>query len=679
MRSLFRLMVALLLVLTAGAAPLLAGGRPAGPSSNATAQAQQRHLFTDDTTPHPVSIALDDMEVKAFMDYVLGDLLGVNYIMDPAIRGTLSLHVSGSFNRREFLDIVNTLLQMNGLALVNGAHSIYKVVRKPAGVQFGGHVITRGKWAPGDALNVIRLRYLSAEYAVKALHPMLSPGAFLAAEPSINAILVSDTRENVAKLRQLLGLMDVPVFKKVYWRLYALENSDVSELAEDLKKIFREKSVYVPPGFDHNGIQFVPLKTINSVLVITRWKEVLELAGTWIKKLDQGSLDQGIQVHVYFVQNGKAKDLAQILQQIYQGETNTKRKSVIVRRTQTKKKRPRTTSIVSGELTNSVEIIPDEVNNALIIKANGRDYAVIARVLKQIDVLPREVLIDTLILEVSLKDQLEYGVEWFLSHNGISINGKHYNADAALNDGTPLAPDTPLGQGLNGFSYSLFNSAGDLRALIRTIADKTDVDILSAPNILALDNHEAHIEAGDDVPTLTGTTTTSGGTVTQSVEYRNAGIILNVKPYINDNGLVRLEVSQEVSQVENETTAGITSPRFTTRKAKTSLVVRDGQTILMGGLMQTTRSRITSGIPFLKDLPLLGWVFGSRRYKTEKKELLIAITPHVIKTKAQADAMTREFMERVKSLKKMLAEQHMLKRFQQGPDIVSPSPPPEVE
>ncbi len=637
------------------------------------------HIFTDDTTRHPVSIALDEMEVKAFMDYVLGDLLGVNYIMDPAIKGTLSLHISGEFNRREFLDIVNTLLQMNGLALVNGANSIYKVVRKPAGIQFGGHVVTRGKWTPGDALNVIRLRYLMAEYAVKALRPMLSPGAFIAAEPSINAILISDTRENVSKLKQLLELMDVPVFKKVYWRLFTLKNSEVTELAEDLKKIFHEKSVYVPPGFDPDGIQFVPLKTINSVLVITRWEEVLELADTWIKKLDQGSLDQGIQVHVYFVQNGKAKDLAQILQQIYQGEAKDKRKSIIVRRTQTKKKQPKSTSIVSGELTNNVEIIPDEVNNALIIKANGRDYAIIARVIKQIDVLPREVLIDTLILEVSLKDQLEYGVEWYFSHNGISIDGKRYNADAALSDGTTIAPNTPLGEGLNGFSYSLFNSVGDLRALIRTIADKTDVDILSAPNILALDNQEAHIEAGDDVPTLTGTTTTTGGTVTQSVEYRNAGIILNVKPYINDNGLVRLEVSQEVSQVENETTGGITSPRFTTRKAKTTLVVRDGQTILMGGLMQTTRSRITTGIPFLKDLPLLGWIFGSRHYQTEKKELLIAITPHVIKTKAQADAMTREFLERVKSLKKMLEEQHMLKRFQKGPEVVSPSLAREVE
>jgi len=275
--------------------------------------------------------------------------------------------------------------------------------------------------------------------------------------------------------------------------------------------------------------------------------------------------------------------------------------------------------------------------------------------------VPRQVLIDVLILEVTLNDKVEYGVEWFLKNRGISIDGKPYTGNIALSDGTSLAQNTLLGEGISGLTYSLFSSAGDLRALLRVLADKTNVNILSAPNILALDNQESVIEAGDDVPTLTGTTTTTGGAVTQSIQYRNAGIILTVKPYINDSGLVRMEVTQEVSKVFNETTGGINSPRFTTRKAKTNLVAHDGQTVLIGGLMQTQKERTTTGIPVLKDLPVLGYLFGSRGYKTEKTELLIAITPHVIKSKKEADEMTREFYDRVKSLKDMLGHQGLLK------------------
>ncbi len=654
----------MILLLAAGSAASVWAAEESG-----SAKSQKTVTFTDDDTRRPISIVLDDMDVKAFMDYVLGDVLGVNYLMDPAIKGTLSLHVSGEFTRKEFINVVNTLLQMNGLALVNGTHGLYKVVRKGSAAQFGGHVTTGEKWAPGDSIHVIKLRYISAEYAVKNLKALLSPGAFLSAEPSINGVMISDTVENVAKIKELLSLMDVPVFKEVRWRLFPLEHGDISELTEDLKSIFREQSVYIPPGFDTKGLQFIPLQSINSLLVVTRWEEMLDVVGKWIAKLDKGTLDQGTQVHVYFVQNGNAKEIADILKQIYTGQSSStgKKKSVIVKRTATSKnkKKKTTTTLASGELSSDVEIIPDEVNNALIIKANARDYAVISQVLKKIDVLPRQVLIDVLILEVTLNDKLEYGVEWFFSHNGISINGKNYNADMALTDGTTIAPNTPLGEGINGFSYALFNSSGDLRAMVRALADKTDVNILSAPNILALDNHEATIEAGDDVPTLTGTTTSSGGTVTQSVEYRNAGIILKVKPYINDSGLVRLEVNQEVSQVFDETTGGINSPRFTTRKARTNLVAQDGQTILLGGLMQTTRSQTVTGLPVLKDLPVLGWLFGSRKYQTEKKELLIAITPHVIKSQAQADELTREFMNKVKSLKAMLeTREEISKRFE---------------
>ncbi len=617
-----------------------------------------------------VEVSFDNMDVYPLLDYLLGEVLEVNFVVDPAIRGTVSLKVTGDYSRDELFDIFNSALQLHGITIVPADHGLYKVVRKPTGAAAGTTLVQgmAGSPRPGDVIRVIQLKYLSAAYVVNNLKTFLNPGAVMVPEPSINAIFLVDTGENAKKIGKIVSLMDTSFFKEVHWRIFNLENTDVSDIENDLMAIFKDKGLYDRPGMDKSGLQIVPLKTINSILVMTRWEEFLDVAGHWIEELDKGHYDKGVQVHVYFVQNGKAKDIADLLKQIYtegsQGTGSSGNKQVLVKREAATKgktgKKPGAKNALSGELAGEVEVIADEVNNALIIKAGARDYAIISNVLKELDVVPRQVLIDVLILEVTLNDKVEYGVEWFIKNQGISINGAPYSGEIVLNGGDVVAQGAGFANGIQGLSYSLFNSAGDLRAFLKALGEKTDVNILSAPNILALDNQESSIEAGDDVPTLTGTTTTTGGTVTQSVQYRNAGIILKVKPSINDNGLVRMEVSQEVSKVFDETTGGIDSPRFTTRKASTNLVARDGQTVLIGGLMQTQKERTTVGIPFLKDLPLLGYLFGSKKFKTQKTELLIAITPHVVKSREDADSITREFMGKVKTLKGLLGQQGLI-------------------
>ena len=354
-------------------------------------------------------------------------------------------------------------------------------------------------------------------------------------------------------------------------------------------------------------------------------------------------------IHIYFVQNGNSKEIVEILKQLYGGTasgTRAEKSRVLVERKKDVKA-PET------ELLGEVEFIADEINNAIIIKASPRDYQTIVKVLKDIDIVPRQVLIEVLIAEIGLNKDTEYGIEWFLKQKGINIEGKDYQADIALNTGARLPMNTPLGEGITGLSYGLFKNSGELRSLLHTLSTLTDVNILSTPTILSVDNQESYIEVGDDVPTLTNTQTTTGGVTTQSIQYRNAGIILKVKPFINERGLVRLEVTQEVSSVTKESTEGITSPRFKTRKASTTLIAEDGQTIVIGGLMQTQTTKTRAGIPLLKDLPVLGYLFGKRTFTHQKTELLIAITPHVIQNREQADAITQEFQNKVKELKKL--------------------------
>ncbi len=605
----------------------------------------------------PIEITLDNMDIYPVLDYILGGILGLNYVVDPAIKGTISVKIRGEYSRAELLNLLNSILQIHGIALTRNSQGLYMVVRKANSGKVGASdVIPPGHrpMAPGDVVQVFQLHYLSAIHAAANLRNFVSPGATLVPVTSLNSLILVDTADNVKKVGKILSLMDTNLFKDIYWRVYSLEYTDVEDMARDLNKIFGSGGLYMRQGMDRKGLQILPLKTINSLLVVTRWNELLKLVDKWIRELDQGQSDKGTRVYVYFVQNGKASELADLLKQLYTGKAASEKghKKVLVE----KVKEARPAQSAAGELSEKVEIIPDEANNALLIKASPKDYRIIKNVLAKIDVVPRQVLIDVLIAEVTLDKTFQYGVEWFLkSHSGA------YSSDIVLTDTNiqkTLSENTPLGTGLGGFSYTLY-SAGDLRNLITMLASKTKVNILSAPNILAVDNKESKIEVTQDVPIATSSTTsTTESTLTQSIQYRNAGVILNVTPSINESGLVSMKVTQEVSEpTEKLVEVGGKDnkyPSFTTRKATTNLVVQDGHTIAIGGLMKNVKKKDRSGIPILKDLPILGHLFGWRSYSNTKTELLITITPHVIKSMKQADALTREFSQRVKAVQEML-------------------------
>ena len=611
-----------------------------------------------------MDITLDNMDIYPVLDQVLGRILELNYVVDPAIKGTISLNIKGDYTKSEFLDLFNSILQIHNLAITRGAQGLYKVVRKASSARVGSEVVNVGEqvYNPGDVISVFQLRYLSAAHVIANLRNFISPGAVIVAVPSSNAVILVDTAENVAKLSKILALMDTDLFKDIHWRFYTLEHTDVDDLSKDLDKIFKTKGLYIRPGIDPGGLQIMPLKTINSILVVTKWEEILGVVGNWVTQLDQEISQKGTKVYVYFVQNGKAADIADLLRQLYGGKPSERKgkKEVLVER----EKKPAKQQVVqhTGELTGDVQIIADEVNNAILIKATQRDYAILSGVLKEIDIVPRQVLIDVLIVEVTLDNELHYGVQWFLKARGINTGGGDMTADIGLN-----VPDFGLEEGkllasdLAGFSAALF-SAGDLRALINLLASETEANIVSAPNILAVDNHESTIEVTRDEPTVSSSqTSTETTSITQTIQYRSVGVILKVTPLINESGLVTLEISQEVSnlfaQAEVE---GIKSPVFQTRKATTNLVVQDSHTIIIGGLMQTEQENVHSGIPILKNIPILGYLFGSKGYKTKKTELLFAITPHVIHTKEQADALTREFSKKVESLRKVLEQRGVL-------------------
>ena len=300
-----------------------------------------------------------------------------------------------------------------------------------------------------------------------------------------------------------------------------------------------------------------------------------------------------------------------------------------------------------------VKIIPDKINNFLIIKATPPDYHVIERVIKELDIIPRQVSIETVLAEITLTKSIEYGVEWFVKHRGQKYIGNVSLLETSR-DFTPPETVTAPQELPAGFSYSLFTTPGQLRALISTLASISEVNILSHPIILATDNIESSIKIGEDYP-VPRTTTTPAGVTETSVEYREVGILLTVKPHISSTGLVKMDIVQEISEMggkveyEKETVF-----IFSKRRAETSLVVQNGQTVILGGFFKTRKEKATSGIPLLKDIPLLGLLFGHKTWKTEKTELLIALTPHVIRTRKEAEAVHKEFLEKIEELKRRI-------------------------
>ncbi len=617
--------------------PLLAvmPGKPSNPKKN-RGPAPRVHI----------ELAFDNADLYEVLDVTLYELFKVNYMVDPSIKAKVTFHLSGDYTKTQFINILNNVLQLNNLAIVRGPGDIFKVVRRASSAGFSNAplAVEADSDQAGDLTRMLRLRYIASATAAKNIRPFLSKNAVVVDDAVTNSLLITDTPGNLDKAANILGMMDVEYFAEISWRVFPIQEADASEMARDLSRILKTGGLYNRPGIDRGSFEIIPIKTMNALLVVSRWPSMLTLIDDWIKAMDHAD-DSGTNVFVYFVENGTALELADILKQLYGGTaTGTSKKAAIVK--------PTAKPGLAGELSGQVEIIPDETNNAIVFKATGRDYKMIKEVLKKLDIVPRQVLINVVIAEVTLSGSLEYGVQWFLKS---SIS--EYEAHGTLEDGTSRAIDTALGAGMKGLNIALYDSDDLLRGLITAIETEGEVNILSSPNILAVDNKESVIEVGEQIPIPTGETITEGGTTITSIQYRDTGVLLTVTPHINSSGLVKIELVQEVSETGTKDEE-LNAYSFLNRKAQTSLVVEDGQTIILGGLMRSKMDTSGSGIPFLRRIPVLGYLFGGTSKDLDKTELIFLITPRVISTRAEADAITKEFSQRVESMKKQMKQKN---------------------
>lgn len=602
-----------------------------------------------------VSLNFPSANINTAAKAILGDLLHIPYSVAPGLSTSISVVSPYPVARSAVLPLFEEALRAGGLAMVrdNGAYRIQTVEQ----ARSSG---TAGSASPGFGNEVVELQFVNATQMKALLDPVL-PGVATQNDPSRNVLTLSGTAGQRASARDLLRQFDVNWLRNVSFALIVPQRTDSRLIVPELEKLLN-----APDAPTRGLVRIISMEKINGILAVSTQRQYLDDVSRWIDILDREGQNNEKRLFVYRVQNGRSRDLVKTLNTAFGSGTsydpmrpdnsnpdarsNTRngvddQASTAAPIPATGPARPAVMGAASGNGGNgpalSATISGDDTNNAVLVFGTPRDYAIIEEALRKLDVLPYQVLIEAAITEVSLNNDLRYGLQWNFA------SGETTGALTESTTGTGLIRTVP------GFSF-LFAHNNSISAVLNTLETKTRVNVVSAPKLLVLNNQTAALQVGDQVPIATqnSTATTDPNAPTiNSIEYRDTGVILKITPRVNGSGLVLLDISQEVSDVKNgPTRAGINSPTISTRRVSTSVAVQDGEVLALGGLIRNAQSRDRIGIPFLSQIPIIGGAFGRHVNSQDKTELVILIKPQVVRSVDDGRAITEELRSKIQSL-----------------------------
>ncbi len=583
-------------------------------------------------------------------------------------------------------------------------------------------------------VELVKVEHITAEEIAKVLQPLVSPGGDVIAYPRGNLLVLTDLASNVDRLKDLIAVFDIDTFRELHAQVYKIEHADPEELALELVGVLEPYGVSAQTATEH-GVYILPLARLSSVVVVAFSPMIFPELEKWVKILDVPPEEGGGRtVHVYAVENTKAADLAMVLGDLY-GETSSgggrrggeggfdrgvgfgqqrggggeaERGGGSSRRGGGSSRRGggsgfgqrgggsrsggrtlargggQTVTISPEEGARSifreeVRIVADEITNSLIVLATARDYARIRDVVEKLDIVPRQVLIEAVIAEVALTDDLHFGVEFAFTNETAGLNRLLGGSAVTAEGGGGGAFADRARQELSTIGGgSLFAAITDKKqffAVLTALAARSQARVLATPHIIAADNREAHILIGEEIPILSSqavSVISGDAPIVNSVQYRDTGKILTVLPQVNSKGLVHMEILQEVSDVGQETFGSTNSPSFISREAETTVVVQSGESVIIGGIIDEQIRHTRSGIPFLMDIPVLGRAFRMETDSLIRTEVIVLITPHVIRSREEAQSVTEAFKGRIEGL------QEMLEQMRQGRQAPGEAPAGEV-
>jgi general secretion pathway protein D len=674
-----------------GATPAPASyyGTPADPAGTPVEVVGTPVSAVDDPPPvhdgaEVFALNFENTPVATVAKVVLGDILNVGYVIDPRAQGTISLSSGRPVPKSDMLFVLENALRVNNLVLIRGAVG-YRILPATDGtVGSVDRSNADGAVEPGYGLTVIPVQYVSGATLVKLMEGFASKPGMIRTDPSGKILLVLGTGTERQTAVDTVRSFDVDWLRGQSVGIYPVSNGAPAQMVTELEKIMDSGD----SGLGHNLVKFQALERQNSVLVVATKPELLRAASLWISRLDKSAV-ANTGVKVYRVKYGDARQMAALLSNIFTGGTSSGLESPS---NQIAPNSGATTLSAADRLTGgprqgaqsgnepptgqpgqgaeaaatistagtlgplpggiggsgasaslpNVRITADVANNSILIYANEEDYRVVERAINQLDRPRLQVAIDVTIAEVTLNDQLNYGVQFFLN-KGSLMN--------VASNSLPISPALP------GFNFLLGNALSP-RVVLNALHQYTDVKILSNPSLVVVDNQPATLEVGDQVPITTGSATvlSANNAVVNTVDYKNTGIILQVQPRVNSNGTVLLDIEQEISAVVNDLTTGSAptstttnlTPTISVRRVKSELSVANGQTVLLAGLISETQNIAHSGIPILDQIPLFGNAVSSKNNSVTRTELIMFIRPQIIRNGADASVVAEELRSKMR-------------------------------
>ena len=697
-----------------------------GDDAAPAASAQQATVSSD-----RFELNFDNSPIASVAKIVLGDILGVGYVIDPRVQGNISLSSGRPIPKSDVAFALENALRIGGVALVRDDTG-YRLMPQADAVGTGT-ADAADRMTPGYGISVVPLQYASAQTIVKLVDSFAVKPGMIRADTNRNVILIQGSGSERRNAVDLVLSFDADWMKGQSAGIFPVQNSNPGPIISELEKILDSGE----GGLSQNLVKFQAVTRMNAVLAVTRKPEILQRVGTWIRRLDTTNTGRSA-VHVYRVKFGDARQIARVLNDVFGGGGGTSGStsspldgaggqvapgsglassssggsalnrlsagptgqssggfgssgragssgSASAAATDTGAgSQPGYGSASNsqggglfdstasgqgggrsgpgggpGNVLEGVRITADSVNNTLLIYASQEQYRLIEQTIKEVDQPQLQVSIDATIAEVTLTDDLQYGIQSYIMSRDLGLKPNTgsvgYTGASAL---VAAASDVALNRAIPGFNF-LVGSAATPRAILNALHSITDVKVLSNPSVVVIDNQIATLQVGDEIPIQTGSATvlTGNNTIANTTDYRSTGIILRVVPRINANGNVRLDIEQEISNPVGSSTSSSSSstatnsltPTVSTRKVRSSVAVASGQTVLLAGLISDTQNKNRAAIPGLDQIPVIGdFVFGQSEKSIKRTELIMFIRPQIIRDGADAHFVAEELRTKLR-------------------------------
>lgn len=574
----------------------------------------------------------------------LANALDVSLVIDPTIDNKVSIRTSSArpLSQADIWPLIRLLTRDAGVVL-DRVGNVYNARKMDSSLPV--EIATPDTLGQGTAARILQitpLTFISTDAALQVIQPLLAPDGDVRTLVGNGTLAISASESQLQRINELLFLVDADPFQNQGIHLYQLLNASAAEVAAELAEILLLIEG-ATPAYQVKGIE-----RINGILVTAPASRGFEEISRWIKILDSDGQEQVEQLFHYQVNNLSAVELAETLSNVFEDDddgvpaipnrgsdiANSTLETVDLPDGNTAFVASSTSTAVSANL--SVKIVADEATNSLLIRSTARDYRQLLTTINQLDAVPLQVMINAVIAQITLSDATKFGVDW-----------SRIAADSAVD---PISTNTSTNfvPQLGGllFTKSFIDGASQVDATLEAIAINNDVQLLARPSLTVTNNQEGEIQIGSQVPVEQGQSLGNAGVATTNIQYRDTGIVLSITPQINNDGIVNLIIRQELSSVDGGATGVNNNPVFNNQEINTTVVVRDGENVVLGGLIQTDTENLNSGVPGLNRVPVLGRLFSYQQDTVERRELFIVLRPEIINLNSEIGLEYQDILDR---------------------------------